>query len=114
MSHLLDGQSRKATIPPAGGADAFTIQYRPALWSERDEYYELTGEARGAQRVATKIKFITSHLVAWTVADPVKDDGSTVAVSADAVKRLEPVQLDAILSKLLGYGTKEEGDDVKN
>lgn len=100
-----DGYTATKTIPPAPGIHSgAVIEYRPALYSEREAWSKKIVSATGEAKAKIDLDLIRSH---------VKSLNGRQVPAADW-ERAKPKFVDRVVDAILGYDPEDERNDLKN
>jgi hypothetical protein len=100
-----DGYTATTTIPELKGIySEAIISYRPALYSEREDWKTKIVGLSGDRKAKIDFALLKSHLK--TI------NGRTIPPADFA--RLKPRLIDRILDAILGYDPEDESADAKN
>lgn len=106
-----DGYTMSGSIPAFGSLPEVNFRYRPAL---PDAVYEFLRANRGTGKdeMRAVVDLLSKHLVSWDVRE--KEDGETVPVTADYLRRVPHRCQQRMIDLITGYAPDEQGKDVKN
>lgn len=108
---LNDGYTLEGKVPAFGTLPELNFRFRPAL---PDTVYEFLRSPRGSGKDEAKavVELLGKHVVGWDVKE--KEDGETIPVSPDALKRLPHRYQQRMVDIVTGYAPDEQAKDVKN
>ena len=108
---IADGYTLDGSVKAFRRFPELKFRFRPPLHDEVQEWrYQFDRAASGREQAQATRALLEKHLVSWDAGEA----GTTLPITAENLKRVDPQVIGKLLDAVLGYGPEEQEADRKN
>src|ERR1051326_4803957 len=106
--YTLDGN-----VPALGSMPEINFRYRPALPEQVYDYLR-SPKTNGKEELKAVIELLQKHLISWDIQEQQNGQPSSVAITAESLKRVPHRVQQKMVDYVTGYSVEEQAADAKN